>query len=85
MKFVTEEDLTEENLAEFWQEIDELCEKADEEAKRLASSPTPEFKSIEEANKYYNATPFEEWERKMFEKYDIDPNMMENIGVDSKM
>ena len=61
MKFVTEEDLTEENIAKFWQEIDELCEKASEEEKRLDSSPTPEFKSVEEANKYYNAIPFEEY------------------------
>lgn len=71
-RFINEEDLTEENLAQFWKEIDALEEKADRERLRLDESAPPRFNSIEEARKYYNAIPFQEWENKIFKEYGID-------------
>ena len=71
MKFINEEDLTDENFAKGWQQIEELCDRTLQNIKRLNESQTPKFNSIEEANKYYNAIPFEEWENKMFEKYGL--------------
>ncbi|MBR4392129.1 MAG: hypothetical protein IKT08_08520 [Bacteroidales bacterium] len=71
MKFYIEEDFTEENIKKAWNEIDELCEKAEKRSKLLKKAKTPEFKSIEEAEKYYNAIPLEEFEREVMEKYGI--------------
>ncbi|MBO7417770.1 MAG: hypothetical protein J6U14_02405 [Bacteroidaceae bacterium] len=72
MKFINEEDLTEENMAEFWKEIDILEEEAERESKKLQESTHPKFNSIEEARRFYNAIPFSEWENKMFKKYGIN-------------
>ena len=72
MKFINEEDLTEENMAEFWKEIDALEEEAERESKMLQESTHPKFNSIEEARRFYNATPFSEWENKIFEEYGIN-------------
>ena len=72
MKFINEEDLTEENMAEFWKEIDALEEKAERDIKLLQESVTPQFNSIEEANRFYDAMPFNEWENKIFEEYGIN-------------
>ena len=74
MKFINEDDLTEENMAEFWKEIDALEEKADRNSRLLQEAVTPQFNSIEEANRYYNAMSFAEWEKKMFEKYGLGRN-----------
>jgi hypothetical protein len=72
MKFINEEDLTEENIEQFWEEIDALEEKADRDCKLLHESIPPQFNSVEEANSYYNAMPFSEWENKIFEEYGIN-------------
>lgn len=74
MKFYKEEDLTEENLKKAWAEIDELSRIADEKARLLKESPKPELNTIEEALKYYNAIPFQEWENKMFERLGMNEN-----------
>ena len=71
-RFINEENLTDENMAEFWKEIDALEEKADRDCKLLQESAVPQFNSVEEANKYYNAMPFNEWENKMFAEYGIN-------------
>lgn len=71
-RFINEEDLTEESFAEFCREIDSIIAKASRERQRLDESATPRFNSIEEANRYYNAIPFQEWENKIFKEYGID-------------
>ena len=72
MKFINEEDLTEENMAEFWKEIDILEKEAERDCKMLQESTHPKFNSIEEARQFYNAMPFSEWENKMFKRYGIN-------------
>ena len=72
MKFINEEDLTEENLRVFWEEIDALEEKADRDSKILQESFPQQFNSVEEANRYFNAIPFNEWENKIFAKYGVN-------------
>ena len=67
-RFHGPEDLTDENFEKFCQEIDELSKKADKENRLLTETEIPEFKSIEEVCKYYNAVPFEEWERQMMDR-----------------
>lgn len=71
MKFYTKEDLTDENFEKGWNKIEELSKKAEEDSKRLNESLKPRFNSIEEALKYYNATPFSECENNMRDKYNI--------------
>ena len=76
MKFYGPEDLTDENFERFCQEIDEISRKGDEENKRLAQQPTPEFSTIEEFQNYcreIGAIPFEEWERQMMDRLGGDP------------
>ena len=72
MKFINEEDLTEENFAKAWQEIEDIREENRKNRQLLNESSIPQFKSIEEAMQYYNAIPFAEWENKMFEKYGVN-------------
>ena len=72
-KFHGPEDLTDENFERFCQEIDELRKKADKENRLLTKTEKPKFKSIEEICKYYNAVPFEEWERQMMDRLDRCP------------
>ena len=71
MKFCTEEDLTYENFRKAWKIIEELSDKAEENAKVLNELPKPEFKTGEEYLQYYNAIPFNEWGNNMKAKYDI--------------
>jgi N12 class adenine-specific DNA methylase len=72
MKFINEEDLTEENLKEAWNEINEIREDYKRKKRKLNESSIPQFKSIEEARAYFGSIPFSEWENKMFEKYGIN-------------
>lgn len=70
MKFYTKEDLSDENFEKGWNKIEELSKKAEEDSKRLNESLKPRFNSIEEALKYYDATPFSEWENNMRRRYE---------------
>lgn len=69
MKFYCEEDLENGNFERGWQIIEEISRQADEEARLLSESPSPEFNTIEEALKFYNAIPFEQFEHEIKEKY----------------
>lgn len=53
---------------EFLQMIDEMCDESVRKAKLLSENAPTIFNSGEEFMKYYNAIPFEEWERDMFER-----------------
>lgn len=64
MKFYNEDDLANGNFERFWQEIEEISRKADEKAKLLSESPSPQFNTIEEARAYYGSIPFAEWEKR---------------------
>ena len=72
MKFINEEDLTEENFAKAWQEIEDIREEYRKSKQTLNESPMPQFNSIEEAREYFGSILFEEWENKMFEKYGVN-------------
>lgn len=70
MKFVREEDLTDENFEKAWNEIDNMVEDIERKNALLQElAPPPEFKTTEEVMRYYNAIPLAEWENKMREKY----------------
>lgn len=71
MKFYNEKDLENGNFEKGWQEIEEISRKADEKAKLLSESPSPQFNTHEEFARYYNAIPFSEWENKMREKHGL--------------
>lgn len=71
MKFYNEDDMTEENIKRFFQEIDEIEQKYAEKDRLLSKNAPLKFNSIEEARAYYHSTPFEEWENEMGEKYGI--------------
>ncbi|MBR5148962.1 MAG: hypothetical protein IKV15_07170 [Bacteroidaceae bacterium] len=62
--------ITDEIFEKGWNKIEELSKKAEEDSKRLNESLKPRFNTIEEALKYYNATPFSEWESNMKRKYE---------------
>lgn len=68
MKFYNEDDMTEENFEKFCQEIDEISRRTDEKAKLRANMPTPKFNTIEEALQYYDAIPFEQFEKEIKRK-----------------
>ena len=69
MKFYNEKDLENGNFEKAWQEIEEISKRADEKAKLLSETPKPKFNTIEEALKYYNAIPFEQFENEIIEEY----------------
>ena len=71
-RFINEEDLTVESFEEFSRDIEMIMHKHNKERERLTESVTPQFNSVEEANSYYNAMPFNEWENKIFEEYGIN-------------
>ena len=71
MKFYNEDDLDNGNFEKGWAIIEEISRRADEKAKLLSESPSPEFSTIEEALKYYDAIPFAEWENQMKDKYGL--------------
>ena len=72
MKFVNEEDLTEENLKKAWEEIGAI-RKVNEQAKQhLNESSMLQFSSIEEARKYFGSVPFSEWENKVSDMYGLN-------------
>lgn len=71
VKFHTINDMTEENIRLFIQEIEEIKRQGREKIKLLHENAPKRFNTFEEAIKHYNATPFEEWENKMIEKYGI--------------
>ena len=83
MKFYNEEDLANGNYERFCQEIDELCRKAEEKAKLLRESHTPQFNTIEEVLQYYDAIPFSEWESKMMKRLGIKILRGSNIDNDT--
>lgn len=67
MKFYNEDDMTEEKFNQFWDMIDEKCEKAikEDEVSIL------QFNNEEDLLNYYRskgAVTFEEWEKNMFER-----------------
>ena len=71
MKFYNEKDLEDGNFEKFCQEIEEISKRADEEAKMLSESPSPQFNTIEEAFDCYHkqgCLTFAEWENKMRER-----------------
>ena len=72
MKFINEEDLTDENLKKAWEEIDTIREEYKQAKLRLNESSMPQFNSIEEARQYFDSMPFAEWENKMFDKYSLN-------------
>jgi len=53
---------------EFLKIIDDMCNESVKNAKLLSENAPLKFNSIEEARAYYHSTPFEEWERDMFER-----------------
>lgn len=69
MKFRTIEDLTEENILAFEKEMKRLEQQAKDAI--LKTQGVPNFSSIQEAQEYFGDTPFEEWEKKMKQKYGI--------------
>ncbi|MDE6522690.1 MAG: hypothetical protein K2L17_07725 [Muribaculaceae bacterium] len=69
MRFINEEDLNEESFARFCEEISEIRRTAKKRHNLLAEQPMPKFNTVEEARKYFESTPFEEWENKVKEKY----------------
>ena len=71
MKFYNEKDLENGNFEKAWQEIEEISKRADEEAKMLSESPSPQFNTIEEARAFYGSIPFAEWENMMRERLGI--------------
>lgn len=71
MKFINEEDLTWENFELFCHEVESMIARHESEKKCLKESVRPQFNSTEEANRYYNAMPFQKWENKIFEEYGI--------------
>ena len=71
MKFYNEDDLDNGNFEKGWAIIEEISRRADEKAKLLNESPSPEFSTIEEARAYYDSIPFSEWENKISEKYGL--------------
>ena len=72
MKFINEEDLTDENLKKAWEEIDTIREEYKQAKLRLNESSMPQFNSIEEARQYYGSIPFDEWENKVSEMYGLN-------------
>lgn len=72
MKFINEEDLTDENLKKAWEEIDTIREEYKQAKLRLNESSMPQFNSIEEARQYYGSIPFAEWENKVSEMYGLN-------------
>ena len=72
MKFINEEDLTEDNFKKAWDEIIDIREDYKRKKRQLNESSVPQFKSVEEAREYFGSTPFSEWENKMFEKYGMN-------------
>lgn len=72
MKFYNEKDIREMTDDEVWAYIDEMCENSAKERKLLSKNAPKHFNNVEEVMKYYNAIPFEEWEKNMFEKYGIN-------------
>ena len=74
MKFYNEDDLDNGNFEKGWAIIEEISRRADEKAKLLSESPSPEFSTIEEALDYYHkqgCLTFEEWENNMREKHGL--------------
>ena len=69
MKFRTIEDLTEENILAFEKEMKRLEQQAKDAI--LKTQGVPNFSSIQEAQEYFGDTPFEEWKKKMKEKYSL--------------
>lgn len=61
-------DIREMTDEEFLQMIDEMCDESVRKAKLLSENAPKIFNSGEEFMKYYNSTPFEVWERDMFER-----------------
>ena len=72
MKFYNEKDIREMTDEEFLQMIDEMRDESVKKAKLLSGNTLKAFNTIEEALKYYNAIPLEEWENNMREKYGIN-------------
>lgn len=68
MKFYNEDDMTDEKFNQFCKMIDEIEQKFAEQGRLLSENVPLKFNSIEEARAYYHSTPFEEWERDMFER-----------------
>ena len=69
IKFRTIEDITEENILKSEKELLRLQQQARDTIKK--EQVVPNFSSNQEAQIYFGDTPFEEWERKMKEKYGI--------------
>ena len=69
MKFRTIEDLTEENILKSEKELLMLQQQASKSI--LREQQIPKFSSIDEAQKYFGDTPYEEWKNKMKEKYGL--------------
>ena len=71
MKFINEEDLTEENFKKAWEEIDVIREEYKQAKQHLNESSIPQFSSIEEARRHFGSIPFAEWEKNMLAKYGL--------------
>ena len=67
IKFRTIEDITEENILKSEKELLMLQKKASKSI--IREQQIPKFSSIEEAQKYFGDTPYEEWKNKIREKY----------------
>ena len=72
MKFYGPEDLTDENFEKFCKEIEEISIAADNANRVLNEMQEPKFNTIEDARKYYNSTPFEEWVNQIISEYNVE-------------
>ncbi|MDE6050298.1 MAG: hypothetical protein K2G08_01315 [Paramuribaculum sp.] len=57
----TERELFEEEMAKWPEELERRAEERRKKSSKLHEGPTPHFNSIEEADKYYNAIPLEDF------------------------
>lgn len=64
----TEQELFEEEMAKWPEELERLAEERRRKSKKLHEGSTPKFNSIEEADTYYDATSWDDFIRELLNK-----------------
>ena len=64
----TERELFEKEMAKWPEELEQRAEERRRKSKKLYEGPTPQFNSVEEVMKYYNAVPWEEYINSLLSK-----------------